>query len=175
MCQIINKTLYFYWDFNSPLTEVIFPTHIHRIDFGIQFNQKVNNLIPNHIIEITFSTHFNQDISNTLPRNLKYLVLNPSFNQELINLPISLTHLSISGNFNKDISSLPKCLMTLHIFSLQSIGFNHSLNPYLYYLTMFHISSSHKHKTIMVERCKTNRHNRDIRSNKLVSLLVKID
>ena len=171
MYDIVNKTLYFNSDFNSPLTEVTFPSDIHKITFNIRFNQEVNNLLPNHVTKITFNFAFNRDISK-LPINLKYLYLGYTFNQELNNLPVSLKCLSTSGSFKRSISKLPKCLVILYINRII-----HSLNPYLYHLIKFHIYNYeyHKHTNIMIDRCRVNKHNKHIRSDKLINLLIKID
>ena len=137
---------------NEPLSNVVFLTGIQKVRLGFNFNQEMRNLLPNSITHLTFGDYFNQDVNN---------------------LPNSLIYLSFSWDFNQDISKLPKSITYLKFSTSDNSKFNHNLNPYLYHLTSFDIKNSHKHKRLMVERCKINQHNRGIREDKLIDLLLK--
>ena len=146
------------------------PNSITHLTFSTCFNQDVSQL-PNSLTHLTFGYYFNQDVSQ-LPNSLTHLTFSGYFNQDISNLPNSLTHLTFGQNFNQDISKLPKSITYLLFNKWNKSNFNHNLNPYLYHLTSF-VIKDHKHKTIMLERCQINQHNRGRREDKLIDLLLK--
>ena len=170
MYRIIDDWLLFNIRFNKPLSNVVFPIGIQKIEFGWFFNQDVSNL-PNSLTHLYFGIDFNQDVSN-LPNRLIHLSFDYCFNQDVSQLPNSLTYLTFGKDFNQDVSQLPKSLTYLGFDSNLFSRLNKSLNPYLYQLTGFKIYN-HKHNNIMIERCKINQHNISIREDKLIDLLLK--
>ena len=176
MYQIKDGWMVFDDRFNEPLTNVVFPTGIQKVKFGRYFNQEIRNL-PNSITHLSFEYwgYFNQNISQ-LPNSLTHLTFDYDFNQEVRNLPNGLIHLSFGYCFNQDMSKLPKSLTYLCFYgwsSCNNSNINPSLNPYLYHLTEFVINQKHKHKRLMLKRCQINQHNRGIREDKLIDLLLK--
>ena len=194
MYQIINGWMVFDYWFNKPLSNIVFPKDIKKIQFGGFFDQDISNAstlpnsltnlklgycfnqemhnLSNSLTHLRFGVWFNQEIHN-LPNSLTHLTFGDYFNQDVNNLPNSLIYLSFSWDFNQDISKLPKSITYLKFSTSDNSKFNHNLNPYLYHLTSFDIKNSHKHKRLMVERCKINQHNRGIREDKLIDLLLK--
>ena len=166
-----NDWLVFDDDFNDQITNVVFPTGIQKIRFGWHFNQEIRNL-PNSLTHLIFGFYFNQEIRN-LPNSLTHLTFGHDFNQKMHNLPNSLTHLTFGWCFNQEMHNLPKSITYLIFNYWSDHRFNHNLNPYLYYLTEFYIKEDHKHKSLMLNRCRVNRHNSAIRNDKLIDLLLK--
>ena len=162
--------LIFGWKFNQDMRNAL-PNSIIHLTFGYCFNKDVSNL-PNSITYLTFGRSFNQDVSN-LPNSITHLIFDWKFNQDTRNLPNSLTYLKFGYCFNQNISKLPKSITYLKFSGWIDSKFNHNLNPYLYHLTDFYITDSHKQKRLMVERCQTNTHNISIREDKLIDLLLK--
>ena len=191
MYQIRNGWIVFNNEFNGSLSNVVFPMGIQKVKFNWYFNQDMRNLpnnlthlifggdfnqdvsnLPNSLTHLTFGYHFNQEMHN-LPNSLTYLTFGYHFNQDVSNLPNSLTHLTFSHYFNQDVSQLPKSITYLKFYDWNYFKFNHNLNPYLYHLTEFNIKDTHKHKSLMLSRCRVNRHNISIREDKLIDLLLK--
>ena len=171
MYEIIDGWMVFNNEFNDSLSNVVFPVGIQKIEFGWHFNQDVSNL-PNSLTHLTFGYDFNQDVSN-LPNSLTHLYFSNNFNQDISKLPNSLTHLRFWWAFNQDVSQLPKSITYLNFSDWCNNKFNQPLNPYLYHLTEFYIKEDHKHKFLMLSRCRVNRHNGAIRDDKLIDLLLK--
>ena len=123
---------------------------------------------------IVFDNNFNKLLSTVVfPHGIQKIEFGWDFNQDVSQLPNNLTHLIFTDNFNQDISQLPKSVTCLRFTEYYDCKFNQSLNLYLYHLTEFIMKNNHKHKAIMLDRCKINQHNEGICSDKLIDLLLK--
>ena len=147
------------------------PNSLIYLTFDHCFNQETHNL-PNSITHLEFGWNFKQDVHN-LPNSLTHLTFGFAFNQDVSNLPNSLTHLIFGHYFNQDVSKLPKGITYLKFRVCTGYKFRHNLNPYLYHLIKFYIKEDHKHKSLMLSRCRINKHNISIREDKLIDLLLK--
>ncbi len=107
------------------LEEISFPENIKKIEFGYDFDKRVDWL-PNFVCltECRFGASFNTPVAQ-FPPNLKKLVFGATFNQSLKGcLPKKLTHLVLGSFFNKPVEdTFPESLLCLKF----GCYFNHSL------------------------------------------------
>lgn len=91
----------------------IIPNNIENIEFGLWFNNNVNNL-PISLVKIYFNVDFNKK-NNNLPINLISLIYCESYNKNTNNCPSNLTFLLFNFTFNRNLNNLPYSLKCLNI------------------------------------------------------------
>eukprot|EP01112_Ceratiomyxa_fruticulosa_P020121 TRINITY_DN6763_c0_g1_i1.p1 TRINITY_DN6763_c0_g1~~TRINITY_DN6763_c0_g1_i1.p1 ORF type:complete len:286 (+),score=32.36 TRINITY_DN6763_c0_g1_i1:201-1058(+) len=102
----------FSYQFNLPIDLSSF-TSIKHIEFGLHFNQIIDNNLPINLTHLTFNYCFKKPVKN-LPRNLVYLKFGVLYNEPVNgNLPSSLKHLHFDYYFNHRVSNLPPFLTHL--------------------------------------------------------------
>jgi hypothetical protein len=102
------------WEQGSDVVRLTaLPKSLTHLQFGIKFNQTVNNL-PKSLTHLQFEFDFNQTVDH-LPKSLTHLQFGWKFNQKVDHLPSSLTHLKFGWLFNQKVDKLPKSLTHLKL------------------------------------------------------------
>ena len=154
MYTIRGSWLVFDEDFDRPLTDIVFPKHIHKVKFGEKFKQSVSCL-PKHI------TH--------LALYFSYLNLSTTF-------PPTITHLDFYNTYFLD----PMIVNVINIINigefLKKMGFFGWIDKVLpklnsYYLCYLMIICE-KQFDGDNQRCSINKHNLSKRQTRLFDMLL---
>ena len=82
-------------------------SHLHFLDFKIEFNESLNAFIfPQNLQTLNFGHNFNQSLEGVeFPNALQHLSFGDEFNQSFkgVVLPQSLQTLSFGSNFNQSL------------------------------------------------------------------------
>ena len=112
--------LEFGYRFNHPIDNFLLNLNLTHLVFGDCFNQQVSRMLPDSLIYLEFGLDFNQSVNN-LPSNLTHLKFSWDFSQQIDNLP-NIVYLSVSNNLSLD--NLPNSLKELVL----GLDFNLELN-----------------------------------------------
>lgn len=113
------KEIDFGLDFNEKLDNVQFCEGIEIINFGWKFNNSLNTVkFPSTLKKIIFGRDFNQPLFNILlPDDFELIVFNQEYSKLTINsLPLNLKKLKIN-NVGEPINNLPFGLEELYVDS----------------------------------------------------------
>jgi len=96
----------------SSITQLIIKDHIPssvtHLQFGYNFNGRIDNCIPSGITHLTFGWNFNQPIKDCIPSSVTHLIFGFCFNQPIDDcIPPSVTHLKFGTWFNPKDKCIP--------------------------------------------------------------------
>ena len=98
-----------YGYFDRPVKNL--PRRLERVDFGADFNQKVNNNLPEFLKYLRVGYFFEKSL-DYLPKGLEKLVIeNPKYPFDLKHLPPNLKKLVVPTSFEKNIVLPEGCVL----------------------------------------------------------------